>query len=143
VKGAVRVGEERVAAHAGEQPDRTRLDSPGAGIEADRGAGDEHVSGGLGLASLGAGGVIGGPGLRAVLELGEHERERGVGLCVPVGVDVDAVDPVGVEWPGLAELATASESHSGRSVAPMKSLAGTLVPEPDVGPFRAGSAGRW
>jgi hypothetical protein len=98
VKGAVRVGEERVAAHADEQPDAAGLDGLCVGVEADRGAGDEHLAGGLGLASLGAGGVVGGPGLLAVLELGEHERERGVGLRVCVRVDVDPVDPVGVEF---------------------------------------------
>jgi hypothetical protein len=69
----------------------------GGGVEADRGAGDEHLAGGLGSAGVGAGGEVGGTSLPAVLELGEHERERRVGLRVPIGVDIDPVDPVGVK----------------------------------------------
>ena len=43
----------------------------------------EHLAGRFGLAGLGAGGVPGGPGLPAVLVLGEGERERDVGLRSP------------------------------------------------------------
>ena len=52
---------------------------------------------GFGLAGLRAGGVPDVPGLPAVLVLGEHERERDVGVVVAVGVDVDPVDRAGVE----------------------------------------------
>jgi hypothetical protein len=97
VKGAFRVGEERVAAYAQEQPDRAGLDRPGGGIEAHRGAGDQRVTARLGLAGLRAGRVVGGPGLPAVPELREHERERDVSLYAAVVADVDPVDPVGVK----------------------------------------------
>ena len=43
----------------------------------------EHLAGRFGLAGLGAGGVPGGPGLRAVLVLGEGEGERDVGVASP------------------------------------------------------------
>ena len=97
MKGAVRIGEERVAAHPGEQPARARLHGLGVGIETDRCGRDEQLTRGLGLPRLEPGGVV---AVRsaAVPELGEHERERGVGLRVPVAVDVDPVDPVGVEF---------------------------------------------
>jgi hypothetical protein len=36
MQGALEVDEERVAADAGEQPDRAGLDEPGGGVEADR-----------------------------------------------------------------------------------------------------------
>ena len=52
---------------------------------------------GPGCLAWAAGGVPGGPGLHAVLELGEGERERDVGVGVAVGVDVDPVDRAGVE----------------------------------------------
>ncbi len=97
VQGAFRVGKERIAAHTDEQPARAGLDGLRGGIEADRRGGDEHIAGWLGLAGLAAGGVVGGAGLRAVLKLGEHERERGVGVRVAVIVDVDPVDRVRVE----------------------------------------------
>src|ERR1700749_2532821 len=45
----------------------------------------------------GGGGCPGGPGLPAVLVLGEDEGERDVGVVVAVGVDVDPVDRAGVE----------------------------------------------
>jgi len=57
----------------------------------------EDLADGPGLAGLGSGGVPGGPGLSAVLVLGEYERERDVGVGVAVGVDVDQVDRARVE----------------------------------------------
>jgi len=98
VQGAFDVGEERVAAQRGGQPDRAGLDGPGRAVEADREGVGELFAGWLGLAGLGAGGVPGGPGLRAVLVRGEGEGERDVGFQVAVGVDVDPVDRVGVEF---------------------------------------------
>ena len=54
VEGAVSVGEERVAAHADEQPDRAGHDALGADVvEGDRGVLDEHVAARLSLAGLG------------------------------------------------------------------------------------------
>src|ERR1700678_3253951 len=70
---------------------------PSAGIEADRSRRDEHVAGRLGLPGLAAGGAVGGAGLHAVPEFGEYEREGDIGVCVTIVVDVDPVDPVGVE----------------------------------------------
>ena len=97
VQGAFDVGEERVAAQPGGQSDPARLDGLGRAVEADRDVPAEHLADRLGLAGLRAGGVLGGPGLPAVLVVGEHERERDVGLLVAVGVDVDAVDRTGVK----------------------------------------------
>ena len=53
---------------------------------------------GPGWRAWATGGVPGGPGLHAVVERGEGEGERDVGLQVAVGVDVDPVDRVGVEF---------------------------------------------
>ena len=103
VQGALDVGEERVAAPPGEQPDPAGLDRRGHAVEADRDGLGEHLAGRLGLAGRRAGGVPGGPGLPAALVLGEGEGERDVGVRVAVGVDVDPVDRAGVELraPGL------------------------------------------
>jgi hypothetical protein len=101
VQGAFHIGEERVAAQAGGQPDRTGpadLDGRRGGIEADRDDRGQELGGGLRLAGLGAGGIAGGPGLPAAAESGEREHEREIGLRVAVGVDVDPVDRVGVEF---------------------------------------------
>ena len=98
VQGALDVGEERVAAQPGAQPDGAGLDGPGRAVEADREGLGELFAGRLGLAGLAAGGVPGCPGLHAVLERGEGEGEGDVGVVVAVGVDVDPVDRVGVEF---------------------------------------------
>ena len=97
VQGPFDVGEERVAAQPGEQPDPARLDGLRGAVEADRDVLGEYLAGRLGLAGLRAAGVPGGAGLPAVLILGELERERDVGVVVAVGVDVDPVDRAGVE----------------------------------------------
>ena len=97
MQGAFDVGEERVAAQPGEQPDPARLDGLGGAVEADRDVLGEYLAGRLGLAGVGAGGVPGGAGLAAVLVVGEGERERDVGVVVAVGVDVDPVERAGVE----------------------------------------------
>src|SRR5207302_7606140 len=54
VKSAFGVGEERVAAYAGEQPDRAGLDGPGGGAEPDRKGRGEHLAGRLGTVGVGA-----------------------------------------------------------------------------------------
>src|SRR6185437_6003164 len=89
--------EERVAAQPDEQPDTAGQNGAGGAVEADRDALGEHLADRPGLAGLGSGGVPGGPGLSAVLVLGEYERERDVGVGVAVGVDVDPVDRARVE----------------------------------------------
>ena len=93
--GAFDVGEERVAAQPGAQPDPAGLDGLDGAVEADRDALGEYLSAGFGLAGLGAGGLPGVPGLLAVLVLGEDEGERDVGVVVAVGVYVDPVDRAG------------------------------------------------
>ena len=77
VQGALDVGEERVAAQRGGQPDRAGLDGPGHAVEADLQGVGELFAGWLGLAGLDAGGVPGRPGLRAVLVLGEGDPISG------------------------------------------------------------------
>src|SRR6266571_6883107 len=97
VQDALSVGEEGVAALAGEQPARAGLDGRGRGVETHSGGLDEHVTTrftGLGLA---AGRVVGGGGLPAVSEPREGEAERYVRQRVPVGIDVEPVDRIGVE----------------------------------------------
>jgi hypothetical protein len=98
VEGAVGVGEERVAADADEQPNRTGLHGLRRGAEVDRRARDEHVTGRFGLPRLVADGVVSRADLRAVPELGEREGKRDIGVGVAVVVDVDPVDAVGVEF---------------------------------------------
>src|SRR6266702_3755954 len=97
VLGALDVGEERVAAQPGGQPDPVYLHGLGHAVEADRDVRGEYLADGPGLAGLGSGGVPGGPGLPAVLVLGEYEGERDVGQVVAVVVDVDPVHRAGVE----------------------------------------------
>src|SRR5207237_3543342 len=97
VQGALDVGEERVAAQPGGQPDPVYLHGLGHAVEADRDVRGEYLADRFGLAGLGAGGVPGGSGLPAVLVFGEHEGERGVGQVVAVVVDVDPVHRAGVE----------------------------------------------
>jgi hypothetical protein len=52
----VQVGEERVAAQPGEQPDTAGQNGAGGAVEADRDALGEHLADGPGLAGLGSGG---------------------------------------------------------------------------------------
>jgi hypothetical protein len=99
VPGSLGVGEERFAARPGEQPDPAGPDGLRGRLEADRDGRGEHPAGRPGLAGPGAGGAVGGPGLGAVLRLGEGERERAVGPRVAVVIDVDPVDRGGVELP--------------------------------------------
>jgi hypothetical protein len=89
------VGEERVAAQPGGQPDPVYLHGPGRAVEADRKGRGEPLTRWLGLAGRGAGGVPGDPGLPTVLQVGERERERDVGVVVAIVVDVDPVDGAG------------------------------------------------
>jgi hypothetical protein len=70
VQGAFDVGEERVAAQPGGQPDPVCFHGLDGAVEADRDALGEYLSRGFGLAGLGAGGVPDIPGLPAVLVLG-------------------------------------------------------------------------
>src|SRR2546427_623989 len=93
------VGEERVAAQPGGQPDPVYLHGLGHAVEADRDVRGEYLADRFGLAGLGAGGVPGGSGLPAVPVFGEYEGERDVGQVVAVGVDVDPVHRARVELP--------------------------------------------
>src|SRR6185436_14021169 len=97
MEGAFAVGEERIAADADEQPTFTSLNRLRHGVEADRHALDENLANRLGLAGLASCPVIDGSGLGAAVRFGEHERERSIGLRIPVIVDVDAIDAVWVE----------------------------------------------
>lgn len=98
VQGAFGVGEERIAAYAGEEAAATRLDGLRRRVEADRYGTGEHLTGRFRAPGVGAGGVVGRARLPAVVRLREHEREGGVGLVVTVVVDVDAVHRVGVQF---------------------------------------------
>jgi hypothetical protein len=80
------IGEERIAANSEEELARAGPDRFCAVVEADRRSADEHVPNGFGPASLSAGGIAGGRGLRAVVEGGEDERERDVGARIAGGV---------------------------------------------------------
>jgi hypothetical protein len=73
VERALAVGEERVAAHADEQPARTSFDRLRLLVEADRHAVDQHLAGGLGLPCLASCCAIDGSGLRTVVRRGKHE----------------------------------------------------------------------
>jgi hypothetical protein len=97
VQGAFHVGEERVAAQTGAQPDRADPDRSGRAVEADREGVGELFADRPGLLRQVAGGIPDRTGLDAVPELGEGEGEGDVGLVVAVIVDVDPVDGVGVE----------------------------------------------
>src|SRR6185312_2788119 len=92
VKGALDVGEERVTAQPGAQPNRADLDGPRDAVEADREGFCEQFAAWLGFPGLAARRVPGRPGLHAVLELREGEGERDVGPRVAVSVDVDPVN---------------------------------------------------
>ena len=79
MQDAVSVGEEGVAALADEQPAGAGLDRHGRGVEAHLGGLDEHVTTRFTGLGLGAGGVVGGGGLPAVVGLREGEAERHIG----------------------------------------------------------------
>ena len=61
MQGALDVGEERVAAQPGAQPDPA-ADGPDRAVEADREVRGDHLAGRFELAGRRAGGVPGGPG---------------------------------------------------------------------------------
>src|SRR3954462_98974 len=72
---AVGIGEERIAAHAEEQADRSGLTRVGRGVEAGGGIGDENLADRLRIAGRRAGREVRAAGLPAVLALGKYERE--------------------------------------------------------------------
>ena len=69
MQGALDVGEERVEAQPGRQPDAAGLDGAGGAVEADRDVLGDYFAFGPGLAGRGTGGVPGGSGLPTVLVL--------------------------------------------------------------------------
>jgi hypothetical protein len=69
--------------------DGAALDGPGCAVEADREGCGELFAARLALLGLAAGGMLGGPNLGAVLELGEGEDEGDVGFQVAIVVDAD------------------------------------------------------
>ena len=73
VQGALDVGEERVTAQPGAQPDRADLDGSRDAVEADREGVCEQLAARLGLPGLAAGRVPGRRGLHADVALGEGE----------------------------------------------------------------------
>jgi hypothetical protein len=62
----------------------------------------------LGLA---AGGVVGGGGLPAIVELREREAERRIGQLIAVVVDVEPVDRIGMEPVTLHERVGVQDQH--------------------------------
>ena len=111
VQDTVGVGEEGVAAFAGEQPAAAGLDGHGRGVEAHLGGLDEDVAAWLAGLGVTASGVVGGGGLPAVVVRREGEAERRIGQRVPVGVDVEPVDRVGVEPVAFGEGVGVHDQH--------------------------------
>src|SRR5262249_1224757 len=93
----VEVEKERVAAAAGEETVRPRLDDIRLGAEGDLGAGDYLRPYRFGRPRLRAGCKEYVNGLPAVLRLREHIAERDVCQVIAVGIDVDAIDCVGMK----------------------------------------------
>ena len=94
---AVEVEEERVAAAAGEKCVSARLDDVRLGAEGDLGTGDDLRADRFGRARIRALRQEYVDGLPAVLRRREHIAERDVGKAIAVGIDVDAVDCVGMQ----------------------------------------------
>ena len=97
VQRALDIGEERITAQPGAQPDPTGLDRPGHAVETDRERMGEQFTDRPGLPRLTARRVPGRRGLHPVFVLGERERERNVGSRVAVSVDIDPMDRIRVK----------------------------------------------
>src|SRR5262247_1558788 len=97
VLDSVEVEEERVAAAAGEKSVGARLDDIRLGGEGDLGVGDDFRPYRFGRARLRARRYEYANGLPAVLRLREHIAERDVRQIIAVGIDVEAIDCVGMK----------------------------------------------
>src|SRR5262249_30853911 len=97
VLDSVEVEKEGVAAAAGEKSVGVRLDDIRLGAEGDLGVGNYLRPYGFGLARLRARCQEYVSGLPAVLRLREHIAERDVRQVIAVGIDVDAIDCVGMK----------------------------------------------
>src|SRR5437016_4007703 len=97
VLDAVEVEKKRVAAAAGEKSVGARLDDIRLGSEGDFGVGNDLRPYRFGRARLRARCQEYVDGLPAVLRLREHIAERDVGQVIAVGIDVDAIDCVGMK----------------------------------------------
>ena len=98
---SVEVEKESVAATAGEECVVGRLDDVGLGAERNFGIGDYLLPDRLGRARFGALCQKHAEGLLAVLRLRKHVADRDVRQVVAIGVDVEAVDGVGMERVGI------------------------------------------
>src|SRR5262249_319963 len=94
---SVEVEEERVAAAAGEKSAGARLDDIRLGGEGDLGVGDYLRPDRFGRARLRARRREYANGLPVVLRLREHIAERDVRQIIAVGIDVEAIDCVGMK----------------------------------------------
>src|SRR5215475_2566441 len=97
VLDSVEVEKERVTAAAGEKRVGTRLDDIRRGAKGDFGVGDDLCPHGFDRARLWALRHEYIHGLLAVLRRGKHIAERDVRQIIAVGVDVDAIDRVGMK----------------------------------------------
>src|SRR5262245_9229740 len=97
VLDSVEVEEERVAAAAGEKSVGARLDDIRFGGEGDLGVGDDLRPYRFGRARLRARRREYANGLLAVLRLREHIAERDVCQVIAVGIDVQAIDCIGMK----------------------------------------------
>src|SRR5215472_6846636 len=97
VLDSVEVEKERIAAAAGEKSVGARLDDIRPGAEGDFGVGDDLRPYRFGRARLRALCQEHVNGLPAVLRLGEHIAERHVSQVITVGIDVEAIDCVGMK----------------------------------------------
>jgi hypothetical protein len=111
VQDTVSVGEEGVAAFADEQPAWAGLDGRGHDVEVHLDGLDEHFTPWFTRLGPAAGGMVGGGGLPAVFGFGEGEAERHICQPVPVVVDVEPVDRVGVEPVAFRERVRVHDQH--------------------------------
>jgi hypothetical protein len=111
VQDTVSVGEEGVAAFADEQPAWAGLDGRGHDVEVHLDGLDEHFTPWFTRLGPAAGGMVGGGGLPAVFGLGEHEAERHIRQLVPVVVNVEPVDRIGVEPVAFGEGVRVHDQH--------------------------------
>src|SRR5262245_2961797 len=101
VLDSVEVEEERVAAATGEESVGARLDDIRLGAEGDLGVGDDLRPDRFGRARLRALRQEDVEGLPAVLRLREHIAECDIRQVIAVGIDVDAIDRVGMKRVGI------------------------------------------
>ena len=110
------VDEERVAARAGEEGIGPGRDDIWLRSEGHLRVAHDRLPNDLGLASLLPGCHVDRCSLPAVLGLAEHHAEGDVGVGVPVVVDVDAVDGVGVKRRRYPERVGVEDQHCPRRV---------------------------